>query len=72
MSKAKQSGANKFFKDKGDSAQKFAKKAASGKSGLPSAPTAKGKNAFKAKEQPKVFSNDKNVMNGGGFTKFVC
>lgn len=70
---AKQTTANKFFKNKGDSAQRFAKKVPSGKSGLPSPVTAKGKNVFKSEVQESAFTNPKGVMShNAGACKFVA
>jgi hypothetical protein len=68
---AKQVGANKKFKNLSAVARRVARKAPASKSPMPSAPTAKGRGVFAARTQPRAFSNDTNVMNGGGFTKFV-
>lgn len=67
---AKQSGANKMFKN----AKAPAKKSVGvvhGKSGMPSAPTAKGKSTFMAEKQQTAFTNPTGVMKGAGCTRFV-
>ena len=71
MSKAKQAGSNKFYKNTGAVARRVAKPAANGKSGLPSGATAKGKNVFKATKQEAAFTNPTGVMKGAGCTRFV-
>ena len=68
---AKQTDGNKMFKNLAAVARRKNIGVTHGKSGLPSSPTAKGRGVFAAKTQPKAFTNDTNVMIGGGFTKFV-
>ena len=70
---AKQSGVNKMFKDKGDTARRAAIKVTHGKSGLPAPVTAKGKSLVANKVQPAAFTNPTGVVKqGAGYTKFVC
>ena len=69
---AKQTGANKMFKNQAAAARRKAIKVQHGKSGLPTAPTAKGRGVFQSNTQQNAFTNPKNALGGGAFTKFVC
>lgn len=69
---AKQTAANKMFKNAASAARRKAINVTHGKSGQPSAPTAKGRGVFQSETQSAVFSNPKNAMSGGAYTKFVC
>ena len=68
---AKQTGVNKMFKNQASAARRKAIKVVHGKSGLPNAPTSKGRGVFQATTQQTAFTNPTGVMKGAGSCKFV-
>ena len=68
---AKQTGVNKMFKNQSAAARRVAVKVTHGKSGLPTAPTAKGRGVFESDKQQAAFTNPAGAMKGAGYCKFV-
>ena len=68
---AKQTGANKMFKNAAAAARRKANKVVHGKTGLPSMPTAKGRGVFQSDKQQAAFTNPAGVMHGAGSCKFI-